>query len=126
MSNPQCQHSYYRADGNGSPRELNIRTGGRQFQVPDNLRAQTVTASLSRVEIITAWVDSNGILAAKYNYGPYGNLPGMSGPRAEASSCRFSSKEYRGNAGLYYRGHRFYEPNLQWWLTQDRTSPDCH
>jgi RHS repeat-associated protein len=68
---------------------------------------------------ITALVDTNGILVAKYNYDPYGNLLGMSGPLAEANTYRFSSKEYAGNAGLYYYGYRYYEPNLQRWLNRD-------
>ncbi|HEX5221917.1 MAG TPA: RHS repeat-associated core domain-containing protein [Verrucomicrobiae bacterium] len=68
---------------------------------------------------VTAMVDTNGILVAKYNYDPYGNLLGMSGPLAEANTYRFSSKEYAGNAALYYYGFRYYEPNLQRWLNRD-------
>lgn len=68
---------------------------------------------------VTAMVDTNGIVVAEYNYDPYGNLLGMAGPLAEANAYRFSSKEYQGNAGLYYYGYRFYEPNLQRWLTRD-------
>ena len=65
---------------------------------------------------ITAMVNTNGIVVARYNYDPYGNLLGMSGPLAEANTYRFSSKEWNGNAGLYYYGFRFYEPNVQRWL----------
>jgi len=68
---------------------------------------------------ITALVSTNGVLVARYNYDPYGNLLGMSGPLAEANTYRFSSKEYAANAGLYYYGFRFYEPNLQRWLSRD-------
>ncbi len=68
---------------------------------------------------ITALVNTNQLLAAKYAYDPYGNLLGLSGPLAEANSYRFSSKEYQANAGLYYYGFRFYEPNLQRWLNRD-------
>jgi RHS repeat-associated protein len=48
----------------------------------------------------------------------YGNLLGAVGPLAEANTYRFSSKEYLPNAGLYYYGFRFYEPNLQRWLNR--------
>jgi RHS repeat-associated protein len=68
---------------------------------------------------VTAMVDTNGILVARYQYGPYGNLLGMSGPLAEANVYRFSSKEWCANAGLYYYGFRYYEPNLQRWLNRD-------
>jgi RHS repeat-associated protein len=33
---------------------------------------------------------------------------------------QFSSKEIHANSGLYYYGLRYYEPNLQRWLNQDR------
>ena len=68
---------------------------------------------------ITAMVNTNGIVVARYNYDPYGNLLGMSGPLAEKNTYRFSSKEWNGNAGLYYYGFRFYEPNVQRWLNRD-------
>ena len=68
---------------------------------------------------ITAMVNTNGIVVARYNYDPYGNLLGMSGPLAEANTYRFSSKEWNSNAGLYYYGFRFYEPNVQRWINRD-------
>jgi len=43
----------------------------------------------------------------------------MSGPLADANTYRFSSKEWHANAGLYYYGLRYYEPNLQRWLNRD-------
>jgi RHS repeat-associated protein len=68
---------------------------------------------------ITALVDTNGFIVARYQYDPYGNLLGMSGPMAEANTYRFSSKEWDRNTGLYYYGFRYYEPNLQRWLNRD-------
>jgi RHS repeat-associated protein len=68
---------------------------------------------------ITALVDTNGFIVAKYQYDPYGNLLGMAGPLAEANTYRFSSKQWHANAGLYYYGFRYYEPNLQRWLNRD-------
>ena len=68
---------------------------------------------------VTALVDTNGSIIARYQYDPYGNLLGMSGPLAEANTYRFSSKEWCANAGLYYYGFRFYEPNLQRWPNRD-------
>ncbi len=68
---------------------------------------------------MTCLVDTNGQVVARYSYDPYGNLLGMSGPLAGVNTYRFSSKEWHANAGLYYYGYRFYEPNLQRWLNQD-------
>src|SRR5881409_3447912 len=43
----------------------------------------------------------------------------MSGPLAEANLYRFSSKEYHANSRLSYYGFRYYDPNLQRWISQD-------
>ncbi len=68
---------------------------------------------------ITALVNTNQLLAAKYAYDPYGNLLSMAGPMAEANTYRFSSKEFHPNSGLVYYLYRYYEPNLQRWLNRD-------
>ena len=68
---------------------------------------------------VTALVSTNGLIVARYHYDPYGNTLAASGPLAEANVYRFSSKEWHANAGLYYYGYRFYEPNLQRWLNRD-------
>jgi RHS repeat-associated protein len=68
---------------------------------------------------ITALVNTNGIVVARYSYDPYGNFIGMSGVLAEANIYRFSSKEYHANSGIYCYGYRYYEPNLQRWLNRD-------
>ncbi|MCW5552481.1 MAG: RHS repeat-associated core domain-containing protein [Verrucomicrobiae bacterium] len=68
---------------------------------------------------ITALMNTNGAVVARYQYDPYGNLLGMASPLAEANTYRFSSKEWHANAGLYYYGFRYYEPNLQRWINQD-------
>jgi len=68
---------------------------------------------------VTALVNAGGLIVAKYSYDPYGNTLSASGPLAEANLYRFSSKEWHDNAGLYYYGYRYYEPNLQRWLNRD-------
>src|SRR5690606_26277364 len=50
-----------------------------------------------------------------------GNLLSSSGAMASANVYRFSSKEWVGNAGIYYYGFRFYRPSFQRWLNQDPT-----
>jgi RHS repeat-associated protein len=68
---------------------------------------------------ITCMVNTNGTILARYEYDPYGNMLSMSGPLANANRYRFSSKEWNDNAGLYYYGFRFYDPNLQRWVNRD-------
>lgn len=68
---------------------------------------------------VTALIDGNQNIAAKYLYDAFGNKLGVSGRLAEANTYCFSSKEYHANSGLYYYGYRFYDPNLQRWLNHD-------
>ena len=68
---------------------------------------------------VAGLVNTNGLFVAQYTYDPFGNILTMSGPLASANTYRFSSKEWNDNAGLYYYGRRFYDPNLQRWLNRD-------
>src|SRR5579875_2460278 len=68
---------------------------------------------------VDALVYTNGLMAAEYEYDPYGNIVSMSGPLAGANKYRFSSKEWDSPAGLYYYLYRFYDPNLQRWPNRD-------
>jgi len=68
---------------------------------------------------ITALMDVNGDIVARYLYNPFGKLVGKWGPLADVNVMRFSSKEHHANSGLYYYGFRFYDPNLQRWLNHD-------
>jgi RHS repeat-associated protein len=56
---------------------------------------------------------------ATYRYNPYGATTYSNGLLASANVYRFSSKECIPNAGIYYYGFRFYDPNLQRWLNRD-------
>jgi len=71
---------------------------------------------------ITYMVNTNQAMVATYRYDPYGNTISSSGALASVNLYRFSSKEVDPNytdSGLYYYGYRFYDPNLQRWLTRD-------
>src|SRR5437867_9724074 len=68
---------------------------------------------------VTAMVNSQQLVVAKYIYDPFGNTLSKSGPLADANTYRFSSKDYHANSGLYYYGYRFYDPNLQRWPNRD-------
>ena len=68
---------------------------------------------------ITALMDGNENIVARYLYHPFGKLLGQWGTLAAANEMRFSSKEWNANAGLYYYLYRFYDPNLQRWPNRD-------
>src|SRR5437867_3302681 len=85
----------------------------------DAANAQTAYFHADGNGNVTALINSQQIIAAKYIYDPFGNTLSKSGPLADANTYRFSSKDYPANSGLYYYGYRFYDPNLQRWLNRD-------
>jgi len=48
---------------------------------------------------ITALVNSNQMVVARYHYGPYGNTLAASGPLVGANLYRFSNKQWHPNSG---------------------------
>ena len=68
---------------------------------------------------VTALINTNGTVVARYSYDPYGNILSMSGSLAEANLYRFSSKEIHVNSSLIYYLYRYYSPNLQRWINRD-------
>jgi RHS repeat-associated protein len=68
---------------------------------------------------ITMLINSYQAIVAKYLYDPFGNTLSLSGPLAGVNVYRFSSKEWNDNAELSYYLYRYYDPNLQRWLTRD-------
>jgi RHS repeat-associated protein len=68
---------------------------------------------------VTALIDGNQNIVARYEYDPFGKLIGKWGPLADANTYRFSSKEFQRVSGLYAYGYRFYEPTFQRWLNRD-------
>jgi RHS repeat-associated protein len=68
---------------------------------------------------ITALVDTQQFIVAKYLYDPYGNVLSSSGPLAPRNRYQFSSKECDLNSGLIYYLYRYNDPTLQRWLNRD-------
>ena len=68
---------------------------------------------------VVALASPSGMVLAQYKYDPFGNLISKGGLMADINKYRFSSKEWEGDAGLYYYGYRFYDPNMQRWLNRD-------
>jgi RHS repeat-associated protein len=68
---------------------------------------------------VTALVDANQSVAARYLYDPFGNTLAATGPRAALNKYRFSSKEWHAPSSLVYYGYRWYVPELQRWVNRD-------
>jgi RHS repeat-associated protein len=68
---------------------------------------------------VTSLVNGSSSVVAQYLYDPFGNLLAKSGPLADANLYRFSSKECHPNSGLAHYLYRYYDSNLQRWLSRD-------
>ncbi len=68
---------------------------------------------------VTALMDAQEGIAARYLYSPFGRLTGQWGPMSAANRYRFSSKDVHAASGLSYYGFRFYDAGLQRWLNPD-------
>ena len=68
---------------------------------------------------VTALLDGNENVAARYLYDPFGRLLGQWGSLANANRMQFSSMPHHGNSGLSLYPFRAYDPVLQRWLSRD-------
>jgi len=68
---------------------------------------------------VTCLINASNAIVGRYTYDPFGSVLSMSGPLAGANLYRFSSKEVHPNSGLVYYLYRYYDPNLQRWLSRD-------
>ncbi|MBK9119779.1 MAG: RHS repeat-associated core domain-containing protein [Phycisphaerales bacterium] len=59
------------------------------------------------------------ILAARYEYDPYGNVTAAGGSYADRNRFRFSTKQFEAESGLGYWGERFYHPQYGRWVNRD-------
>jgi len=58
-------------------------------------------------------------VAARYEYGPFGELIRATGPMAKVNPFRFSTKYQDEETGLVYYGYRYYDPGTGRWLSRD-------
>jgi len=68
---------------------------------------------------VTALLDDNGTVTARYEYTPFGQLFASSGPAAHDNPWRFSTKPYDDLWNLVFYEYRVYSPDLQIWLSRD-------
>ncbi|MGD9420646.1 MAG: RHS repeat-associated core domain-containing protein [Verrucomicrobiota bacterium JB025] len=71
---------------------------------------------------VSEYLDSGGSVAAHYEYDPFGNdiTPTTAqGLKQAEFSHRFSTKPLDEETGLYYYGHRYYDPVTGRWPSRD-------
>ncbi|MBK9120266.1 MAG: RHS repeat-associated core domain-containing protein [Phycisphaerales bacterium] len=71
------------------------------------------------VDLYPATWQPVNILAARYEYDPYGNVTAAGGDYAERNRFRFSTKQFEAESGLGYWGERFYHPEYGRWANRD-------
>ncbi|MDD4406126.1 MAG: RHS repeat-associated core domain-containing protein, partial [Parabacteroides sp.] len=62
---------------------------------------------------------ANGIISAKYEYGPFGEVFCAVGDMARVNPFQFSTKYTDFETDLVYYGYRYYSPALGRWLSRD-------
>lgn len=73
---------------------------------------------------LTGLTDSVGNLVAEYWYGPFGELLEAKGEMADANPFRYATKYFDSETGLYYFGHRYYDPASGQWLSREILGED--
>jgi RHS repeat-associated protein len=68
---------------------------------------------------VTALINTNQLIVARYLYDPFGTTLSLSGPKAQINPYRFSSKPVHEVSGMYDYLYRWYVPELQRWLNPD-------
>jgi RHS repeat-associated protein len=93
--------------------------GDRDFEAVRTHGARRGNPRRSGNRYVTEYVGSDGAVAARYEYDPFGNTTAMSGPMADTFPFRFSTKYFDAETGFYYYGYRYYSPELGRWLNRD-------
>ncbi len=69
---------------------------------------------------LTALVNAaDGLVCARYEYGPFGELLRSTGPMAKLNPFRFSTKYQDDETDLVYYGYRYYNASTGRWLSRD-------
>jgi RHS repeat-associated protein len=68
---------------------------------------------------VTAMVDANEAVVARYVYDPFGSIVSIGGPLADDNRLRFSSKDTHTLSGLTYFMFRHYDSSLNRWINRD-------
>jgi RHS repeat-associated protein len=70
-------------------------------------------------ENVTSLTDGNGSITASYEYGPFGEPLKIMGSYAATNAFTFSSRYTDRETNVVYFGHRYYDPQLGRWVSED-------
>jgi len=88
--------------------------------VPSGANAGTYFCAYDGNGNVMALVSAaDGSVAARYEYGPFGELIRATGPMAKVNPFRFSTKHQDEETGLVYYGYRYYDPGTGRWVSRD-------
>jgi len=88
--------------------------------VPSGANAGTYSYAYDGNGNVMALVSAaDGSVAARYEYGPFGELIRATGPMAKVNPFRFSTKYQDEETGLVYYGYRYYDPGTGRWPNRD-------
>ncbi|HEY5894206.1 MAG TPA: RHS repeat-associated core domain-containing protein [Chthoniobacterales bacterium] len=68
---------------------------------------------------VSELLDASGVIAAHYEYSPFGETTTRSGAFADQNSFCFSTKFLDVELGLLYYGYRYYSPRIGRWINRD-------
>jgi RHS repeat-associated protein len=68
---------------------------------------------------VSEYLDATGVIAAHYEYDPFGKTTVATGSKAQDFAHRFSTKPLDATTGLYYYGYRWYDPETGRWPSRD-------
>ena len=68
---------------------------------------------------VMGYFNADGASVAEYDYGPFGEPVKATGPKANESPFRFSTKYTDPESGQLYYGYRLYDPPSGKWLSRD-------
>jgi RHS repeat-associated protein len=112
-------------DLSGSPQGAGGVGGLLWMTIPSGPNAGTYFYAYDGNGKVVALVNAaDGSVAARYEYGPFGELLRATGPTARANPFRFSTKYQDEETGLFYYGYRYYDPSGGRWPSRDPIEED--
>jgi len=95
--------------------------GGLLAATIHGLQPTTYVACYDANGNVSEYLDAATVIAAHYEYAPFGGLTAATGSKAADFPHRFSTKYLDAPTGLYYYGYRYYAPQVGRWVNRDPT-----
>ncbi len=80
---------------------------------------QSYYASYDANGNVSEYLDASAVIAAHYEYDPFGSLTATTGSKVADFAHRFSTKRFDAPTGLCYYGYRYYNAEMGRWVNRD-------